>query len=179
LFVHRSFLDWSQPPVAATLDEASRRRIGIQLISAGQSLLLDPDVSIRVLHPSPEFKSREDNPNSLVLCIEFHGRRIVLTGDLETEGLVRLVHSPRVDADILVAPHHGSLKANTTDLARWATPEWVIASSSDRSINERLASRYGPETHVLSTSQQGAIRCQITPTGDLQIKPFRSRRDTQ
>jgi len=176
LFVHRTFLDWSQPPVAAALDKATTAGMSIRLIAAGQSLSLDPGVSIRVLHPASDFHATEDNPNSVVLCIEFSGRRIVLTGDLEREGLERLLHSPHIDADVLLAPHHGSLKANPPDLARWATPEWVIASSSDRAVAERLASRYGPETCVLSTAQHGAVRCHITPEGELHVEPFRTQR---
>ena len=175
LLVHRTFLDWSQSPVAAALNKASAAGMSIRLIAAGQSLSLDPSVTLRVLHPAPDFHARQDNPNSIVLCIEYSGRRIVLTGDLEREGLERLLRSPRVDTDVLLAPHHGSLKANPPDLARWATPEWVIASASDRAVEQRLASRYGPETHVLSTAQRGAVRCHITPEGELHVEPFRKR----
>ncbi len=174
MFVHRTFLDWSQWPVAEALDKSAAARVDIRLLAAGQSLSLDPQVSLRVLHPASDFRSHADNPNSIVLCVEYSGRRIVLTGDLEREGLARLVRTPRLDTDVLLAPHHGSLKANTTDLARWATPEWVIASASDPAVEERLAPRYGPEARVLSTARHGAIRCRITPDGDLDVEPFRT-----
>ena len=176
LFVHRTFLDWNQLPVAEALDKSSAARVEIRLLAAGQNLSLDPQVTVRVLHPAPDFHSAQDNPNSIVLCVEYSGRRIVLTGDLEREGLTRLVRTPHLDTDVLLAPHHGSLKANSTDLARWATPEWVIASSSDRAVEERLAARYGPETQVLSTSNHGAIRCRITSEGNLHVEPFRTRK---
>jgi competence protein ComEC len=176
LFVHRTFLDWNQWPVAETLDKSTAARVDIRLLAAGQNLSLDPEVAMRVLHPAPDFHSTRDNPNSLVLCIEYAGRRIVLTGDLESEGLTRLVRTPRLDIDVLLAPHHGSLKANPPDLARWATPEWVIASASDPVVEQRLAARYGPATQVLSTSGHGAIRCHITPDGILRVEPFRTRR---
>ncbi len=175
MFVHRTFLDWSQLPVAEALDQSAAARVDIRLLAAGQNLSLDPRVSLRVLHPAPDFHSTQDNPNSIVLCIEYSGRRIVLTGDLEREGLSRLVRTPHLDTDVLLAPHHGSLSANPPDLARWATPEWVIASASDPAVEERLAARYGPETQVLSTSRHGAIRCRITPDGALHIEPFRTR----
>ena len=176
LFVHRTFLDWSQRPVAEALDKSAAARVEIRLLAAGQNLSLDPQVSMRVLHPAPDFRSFEDNPNSIVLCVEYSGRRIVLTGDLEREGLTRLVRTPHLDTDVLLAPHHGSLKANPTDLARWATPEWVIASASDPAVEERLAARYGPETRILSTSHHGAVRCHITPEGGLTVEPFRTRK---
>ena len=176
MFVHRTFLDWTQPPVARSLDGSAAARVEIRLLAAGQSMSLDPRVSLRVLHPAPDYHAMKDNPNSIVLCVEYAGRRIVLTGDLEREGLDRLLRSPRLDTDVLLAPHHGSIKANTTDLARWATPEWVIVSSSDPAVEERLAPRYGPAARVLSTSNRGALRCRITPDGDLLVEPFRTRR---
>ena len=46
-----------------------------------------------------------------------------------------------------------------------ASPEAIAA--------ERLAARYGPETQILTTAQEGAIRCHINPDGQLQIDPFR------
>ena len=176
MFVHRTFLDWTQRPVAEALDKSAAARVNIRLLAAGQSLSLDPQVSLRVLHPAPDYHATKDNPNSIVLCIEYASRRIVLTGDLEREGLDRLLRTPRLDTDLLLAPHHGSIKANTTDLARWATPEWVIASSSDPAVEERLAPRYGPTARVLSTSNHGAIRCRITSDGNLLVEPFRTRR---
>lgn len=175
MFVHRTFLDWSQQPVAESLDSFTTARVNIQLLAAGQSLLIDPQVSVRVLHPAPGYRASKDNPNSVVLSIEYAGRRIVLMGDLEREGLDHLLRTPRLDTDVLLAPHHGGLKANTTDLARWATPEWVIASSSDPTVEERLAPRYGPAARVISTANRGAIRCRITPEGDLSVDPFRTQ----
>ncbi len=179
LFVHSSFLDWTQQPVADTLNKADVLGIDIRLLAAGQSLELDPRVSIRVLHPTPSFRSKRDNPNSIVLCIEYATRCILLTGDLEYEGLECLVQTPPIEIDVMLAPHHGSLNANTHDLVRWASPEWVIASSSDPDVSQRLAAIYGRETQVLSTSSQGAIRCRISPNGGLTVESFRSVRWSQ
>ena len=174
LFVHRSFLDWTQQPVAEAIEQSSRAGATVRLLSEGQSLVVDPVVSLRVLHPPHDFHSPHDNPNSIVLCLEYAGRRIILTGDLELEGLDRLLKTPPIDADVLLSPHHGSLKANPPDLARWATPEYVIVSTPEPSTAERLASRYGPETQILTTAAYGAIRCHIGPDGQLRIEPFKT-----
>jgi len=174
LFVHKSFLDWKQLPVAAAIEESARTGTKLRLISAGQSIVVDPEVSLRVLHPPYDFHSTKDNPNSLVLCLEYAGRRILLTGDLELEGLERLLQTPRIDVDVLLSPHHGSLKANPQDLARWATPEYVIVSTSERATSERLATQYGPETEILTTATYGAVRCRIDPKGELQVEPFKT-----
>ena len=174
LFVHRSFLDWKQLPVADAIERSANAGAKVRLISEGESLVLDPSVSLRILHPPNEFHSSKDNPNSIVLCIEYAGRRILLTGDLELEGLERLLKTPPVDTDVLLSPHHGSLKANPPDLARWATPEYLVVSTPEASAADRLAARYGPETQILTTATRGAIRCHISPDGQLQIIPFKN-----
>jgi competence protein ComEC len=173
LFVHRSFLDWKQPAVVAAVERASVAGSQVRLISEGQSIVLDPEVSLKILHPPQDFQSARDNPNSIVLCVEYRGRRILLTGDLEQEGLERLLHTPPVDVDVLLSPHHGSMKANPTDLARWATPEFVIVSTPEPQTSDRLVSRYGPETEVITTATYGAVRCHITPEGELTVDPFK------
>ncbi len=176
LLVHSSFLDWKQPAVAAAIENTAGAGASIRLISEGQSLIIDPEVSVRVLHPPHDFRSTHDNPNSIVICLEYAGRTIVLTGDLELEGLERLLKTPPIDTDVLLSPHHGSLKANPSDLARWATPEYVIVSTPEPMTSERLASRFGPETQILTTATFGAIRCHISPEGELQVTPFKKGR---
>lgn len=173
LFVHRSFLDWTQLPVADAIERSAKAGVKLRLLSEGQSLAVDPELTLLVLHPPADFHSPRDNPNSLVLSLEYAGRRIILTGDLELDGLEQLLKTPPVDADILLSPHHGSLKANPADLARWATPEYLVISTPDASVADRLVPRFGPETQILTTAMHGAIRCHVTPDGQLQIRPYK------
>jgi competence protein ComEC len=176
LFVHKSFLDWKQPAVSAAIERTVASGTTLRLIAEGQSIGIDPDVSLSVLHPPHDFHSPKDNPNSVVLCLKYAGRRVLLTGDLELEGLTRLLTLPHVDVDVLLSPHHGSLKANPPDLARWATPKYVIVSTPEPATAERLATRFGPETEILTTARHGAIRCHISPDGGLQVVPFKRLR---
>ena len=126
----------------------------------------------RVLHPSANDKLANDNAHSVVLSIEYAGRRILLTGDLERDGLSRLLQTESIRADVLLSPHHGSLGANTTDLARWAHPSW-LAVSGDRRVNlTTLRSRFGPSVDVLGTAESGAITFQIDSNGQLSCDTF-------
>jgi competence protein ComEC len=176
LLAHRTLLDWSQPAVATAIERAAAAGIRIRLIAGGQQIHLDPEVEIRVLHPAVGFRSSADNANSLVLCVQYAGRNILLTGDVDRDGLFRLLQSDRIDADILLAPHHGGVNANPRDLARWATPEYVISSCRDVAVQRRLKANYGPDTSILTTAQQGAIRCRIDSEGNLSIEPFKRRK---
>jgi competence protein ComEC len=172
-FAHPSLLDFKQEAVRGLCDALARERIPLHLIWAGDRLRLDDEVLVRVLHPESRRSSGNDNANSLVLEIVYAGRRILLTGDLEQEGLSRLLaQSPR-HADVLLSPHHGSLNANTIGLADWATPNYVVVSGGHDDSHERLRAVYGDGARVFSTAVHGATTCVITPQGALRCETFR------
>lgn len=173
LFVSPQFVDWSQPEVRQVLDAARHCRVPVKLTWHDDPLLLGDDIRCRVLHPTANEMLSPDNANSIVLLIEFAGRRILLTGDLERDGLSRVLHSPPQRCDVLLSPHHGSLGANTTDLARWARPHWLIVSADRRANLATLQSRFGPETNVLSTHDHGAITFEIRADGRMTCETFR------
>ena len=172
LLVPRQFLDFRQPPVAKTCEYAFQQDVPIRLIWTDDRIELDKDVSIRVLHPSIDFESNSDNASSLVLLIEYQGRRLLLTGDLEDAGLQELLSRPSIDVDVMLAPHHGSLAANTTALASWADPEWVIVSGGRSELLPELRERYGHRCKVISTTLQGAVEFEITDSGRVHCTPF-------
>lgn len=171
--VSPQFLDWSQPEVRQVLDTARRCEVPLKLIWQDDSLLLGDEIRCRVLHPTANEMLSPDNANSIVLLIEYAGRRILLTGDLERDGLLRLLKSPPKRCDMLLAPHHGSLGANTTDLARWARPDWLIVSADRRANLATLQSRFGTETNVLSTHDHGAITFEIRANGRMTCETYR------
>jgi competence protein ComEC len=173
VIVSPQFLDWTQPAVGDVLEAARRCDVPIQMTWQDDSLRLGDDIQCRVLHPTPNETLSPDNANSIVLSLEFAGRRVLLTGDLEREGLLRLLNSPPQRCDVLVSPHHGSLGANTTDLSRWARPNWLIVSADRRTNLATLRSRFSPDTTVLSTADHGAITFEIHADGRMTCETFR------
>lgn len=169
LFIARQFLDFEQPPVEELCNLASAENIPIRLIHAGDELRLDDEVAVRLLYPAPGSKSIEDNANSIVLEIEYAGRRILLTGDLEGDGLTNLFTLEPRKVDVLLSPHHGGRTANTSDLARWSDPDMVIVSGDSRVALEPLRQVYGAGATVLNTSHSGAIACTISKDGELRV----------
>ncbi len=173
IFVSPQFLDWTQPEVRQVLDSAKHCRVPVRLTWQDDLLPLGDGVRCRVLHPTANEMLSPDNANSIVLLIEYAGRRFLLTGDLERDGLLRLLNSPPQQCDVLLSPHHGSLGANTTDLARWARPNWLIVSADRRANLNTLRSRFGAETKVLSTAEHGAITFEIHADGRMTCETFR------
>lgn len=168
----QAFLDLSQPVVADIVSAASQRKTPLRVLAAGQRLQLDDEVGISILHPAPRREFSSDNAASLVVLLEYAGRRILLTGDLERDGLEAFLRQAPTPVDVLLSPHHGSRRANTPDLARWASPDWVIASGFDNDLRTHLDTVYGG-VPVLFTSRAGAVRVTVNEMGDIVVRSFR------
>ncbi len=135
-------------------------------LARGDRIELDPGVSIEVLHPPPQGIYGSDNANSIVLAIEYAGRRLLLTGDLEPPGLERVLASPQWDCDVLLVPHHGSLRSNPPGCAAWCSPEFVVISGGNNPTIELVGAAYEQAgAKVLHTARDGTITCCFSSRG--------------
>lgn len=161
----------STPPLSLlsqAIDQSGAPRSELQASSAFD---LDPSCRISVLHPpSPPpgepLPFTSDNSRSVCLLVEYAGRRLLLTGDLESPGLDQLLAQPPLDCDVVLAPHHGSRRSDPPGFLAWCTPEWVLISSGQ----SPTPGDYNPYSawtagRVLSTAQVGSVRLRISPTG--------------
>jgi competence protein ComEC len=121
-----TFADKTQPGVQYTLEVLDRHRIPRRILRAGDRLTA-ADVTLEVLHPPPVGPDGNENTRSLVLLVRHAGHALLLTGDLEGAGLARLLELPREQADVLMAPHHGSRTGYRPELTAWAQPQVVIS----------------------------------------------------
>lgn len=165
---------WSRSQsAAAAVDALARRATTTQLLHAGQSITLDPTVELDCLHPSVDFGGSSDNARSVLLRVRFGARTLLLTGDLELEGLTELMNSPREPVDVLLSPHHGSARSNTRQLAEWAAPAVVVSSQGRNDSLAALAAAYGDSAEILTTATHGAITLEFHPDGRWTATPFR------
>jgi competence protein ComEC len=140
-------------------------QVAVRTVVAGQELDWPQGARLRVLHPPPAGVAGSDNANSAVVEVEYAGRRILMPGDLEEDGLRRLLALPALDCDLVMAPHHGSARSDPARFLTWSTPEWVIVSGG-RHRHVRAASASNPyrsaAATVLHTAEDGAIRVRCT-----------------
>jgi competence protein ComEC len=102
-----------EPPAVKELHAAIKRRgIEIRKRSAGDHMLESTGLTIKLLHPTAKGVIGSDNANSIVLLIEYAGRRVLLTGDLESPGLDDVLDEEPLDCDVVLAPHHGSPRSS-------------------------------------------------------------------
>jgi competence protein ComEC len=136
-------------------------------LSAGDRLSFGQATVMTVLHPPAEGVYGSDNAQSIVLAVECHGRRVLLPGDLEAPGTQALLAQPAWDVDVLLAPHHGSLRSNPPGVSHWCRPEWVVISgshSNDRAGGVRAAYE-AVDARVFHTAYDGAVRFRLTTDG--------------
>ena len=112
--------------VRHTRAELRRRGIPIRTVKSGDRLTTGV-VELRVLHPPAMGPEGNENARSLVLEVRHAGHSILLTGDLEGPGLEMVLRLERRRFDVLMAPHHGSPRANLAALAEWARPRVVVS----------------------------------------------------
>ncbi len=120
----------SNPGAIALLDQLRSRGIPVRPTVASESWETG-GVQFTVLHPAAGWHPEaSDNARSLVLDVGFAGRHLLLTGDLEKQGLTELVGraAPDPPPDVMLAPHHGGKTANPPSLYEWAKPRTVVVS---------------------------------------------------
>jgi competence protein ComEC len=154
-----------------------RHAIPIRILKAPDRLATHPRCRIDVLHPGSSGMLGSDNANSLVLAVEAYGRRILLTGDLESPGVEAVLAEVPYDCDVLLAPHHGSARSNPAGFAQWSRPEHVIVSGGYE-VNPNVFAAYQQVgANVLHTAAVGAVTVQVREDR-LTVRTFRSSHET-
>ena len=176
LFINESAARNPVPHLLRVLDAANDRQVPIRILQAGDRFQLGADVRVNVLHPPADnqFLADSDNASSLVLNIQFGDRAILLTGDLEENGLDLLLSGPNRQADIILAPHHGSKLANPVTLANYSGAAFAVASAARKDKVGNLYTLAAKPIRMFNTSKTGAVTFKIPRNGALDIKTFHS-----
>ncbi len=169
-----SFDQRELPAVRKTLTALEQRGIVLDVAHKGKSWEVD-GVSFAVLHPPPVGPAGKENARSLVLHVKHAGWSMLLTGDLEEEGLKQVLTLPPLRVDVLMAPHHGSDKSNVPLLAAKTKPKLVVSSQTEP-INERksVAMYEKAGAKFLGTWPHGAIT--IRPGAEVQVETHLTKR---
>jgi competence protein ComEC len=127
-------------------------------LRAGQRLPGGENCRIDVLHPPRRGIVGNNNANSLVLAIEYRGRRVLLPGDIEPPGMNDLLAEEPLPCTVLLSPHHGSRLSNSPELATWCKPAWIVLSGDGRWSTPEIDATYrAVGGHTLHTYLDGAI----------------------
>jgi competence protein ComEC len=164
--------DGTIPMLAEIQSDLKQLEIPIREVSI-EDLHLDSNQTLQILHPPKQRIHGDDNANSLVIRMNYGDTSFVLPGDLEPPGTELLINQPRpIPGGVLMAPHHGSLTADSQSILDWARPRAVIVSGGPRAKRPEVAKSLqtrGSDVYV--TASGGAIRVIIHDKG-VQINRF-------
>lgn len=165
------FVRTESPAVRKVLDKLAKLRLPVSILTNGNSAACG-DLRIEFLKADAEPDSGfSDNEASVAAILEYRDRRICLPGDLEGNGLTRLLPEfPR--CDVLMSPHHGSLNSNIPALAAIIQPAHVIVSARNDRNRSQLAEVFGSAS-ISHTSTDGCVTIHISPDGELNVDQFR------
>lgn len=139
----------------------------IESVGTGYEILLGEGATITVLAPDRAEENGENN-DSLILLLTIGVRRFLFTGDMETDGEIRLMerYPSGLRADVLKVGHHGSATSTSEAFLEAVQPTMAVISVGRGNsyghpayaVLDRLEA-YG--VTVLRTDQRGNIcfRC--------------------
>jgi len=142
----------AEAKVLGVLEAGSDRVIRLRG-GAGQVIDLDDRTRVEVIWPPPERDDLTINGTSLVLRITCDGASVLLPGDLEKVGQGELAGDTRLNADVLVLPHHGSWRETMAAFTKAVSPKVVVVSASS-----------DPSSHVSGDEDRKAFFARLKRT---------------
>jgi competence protein ComEC len=127
--VYDSGQDYTTQTYFDYLDAIDGHKIPYAVVHDGDTINLDPEVKAQVFNPPNPLISKSDDDisnNSVVLKLTYGNFSIVFPGDVKEAGEERLAPKTNLDADVLLAAHHGSSHANSIPFLRAVAPETVV-----------------------------------------------------
>jgi competence protein ComEC len=105
---------------------------------------------------------------------------MLLTGDIERPAELALVSNPQAQAEIVLAPHHGSRSSSSAEFIARVAPRWAIVAAGYRNRfghpSAEVLERYrAAGATVLRTDRDGAIHV-VLKNGELRVEGERARR---
>lgn len=107
-----------------------------------------------------------DNDTSTVLRVSFAGHSVLLTGDIEDHAQRVLLRRGDLNADVLLLPHHGSVRPSTREFLAAVGADHLIRSShekTDETVNG-LPDLVGG-TAIYNTADVGAVQVVLDADG--------------
>ena len=161
--------------------ERARRGIPLRRLRAGERFELG-GARFSVLLTGDHGAGREESPNerSLVLAVDYAGRRLLFTGDAgeATERVLLGRYGAALRAAVLKVGHHGSRFSTTPEFLAAVDPAVALVSVRadarrrlpDHGVLERLR-RSG--ARVYRTDLAGAVTVAVGPDGRMFVSTFR------
>jgi len=161
VFVSGRMFELPRGGVAALHEAIKRAEIPIHHLQTNDVMRFE-DATLQVLHPLRGGVHGSDNANSIVLEVTYLGRTLLLPGDLESPGLEDVMAELPRDADLVMAPHHGSPRSSPREFSQWCSPEFVVISGGRDDAHQNVIDAFADAARqVFHTGYDGAVTVTI------------------
>lgn len=135
-------------------------------------------VTLEVLAPSYAGMEAADpvrsvNDNSLVIALEYRGRRILFAGDVEHEGEEALVASGLASVDVVKVPHHGSPTSSSPAFVAATAPRLAVISCGRGNRfgfpSPAVVARWRAAGATVARTDEGSVTVVIDAGGGLAV----------
>jgi len=149
------------------LDLLRRRSHPVEVIDLDRRRWTEGDVTFDLLWPiEGNDSSLRPNDTSTALRLTYQGSSILLTGDIEDAAQLGLLAKGDLAADVLMLPHHGSVRNSSEDFIDAVNPRYVIRSHRERTVETRSAlPMIVGDRPMFNTADVGAIEVVIDENG--------------
>ena len=171
IYVSPVMFDQQNESIQFLHDAINQAKVPIRVIASGDRLSGGPDCLLDILHPPPHGLPSTSNANSIVLSVEYGGKRVLLPADLQSPGLDDVLAKRPLHCDILLVPHHGSKSSMPEELSAWSTPDWSVFSAGNRYDTSTVEAIYAKYGRVLHTADSGAVMARVDENG-LRVETF-------
>ena len=123
----------TSPNYLAWLNLIKSKKIPLTIIDHPQLIDLGLGCKINILYPMESFLNKEFedlNASSIVLKVEYQGKKILLAGDATTKEVETTLLQKHIDvsADVFKASHHGSDTSNSKEFLAAVKPQEIVIS---------------------------------------------------
>jgi competence protein ComEC len=145
--------------------EAVDGRDGRVVLSGGEVFALGDGITLEVVSAGPVYAGAADNDSSVVLLLRYGEVEVLLPADLESSAeAVLLARGVDIDADVMLAGHHGSRTSSSAAFLDAVSPAAIVISAGARTpyghphadVVERAQS-YVCETCLYRTDHHGDV----------------------
>ena len=134
----------------------------VRICAAGQTWVWD-EVKFEVLNPLPTLQHSKENNQACVLRVSNGGHALLLPADIEQAAEQALLeHGSKLQADVVLVPHHGSKTSSSIKFLQALAPKLAIVSSGYLNRfhhpHPKIVERYRTQgIELLNTATSGAI----------------------
>jgi competence protein ComEC len=166
-----------RPQSAAGFLVAQVRRRGVEIGVIGRGWRAAfGGASVQAIWPPPGRRFERDNDGSIVLSIRCADRRVLLTGDIQTQAIASLLElGDDLRADVVELPHHGSHPPLAPRFIAAVAPSIVLQSTGPARLrDDPWAAQLAPLDRRI-TARHGMVELTIDAAGRIAVRSFARR----